>query len=123
MRFPSLLYMSPHGLKWQPKSLARPRRRPPRPVTAPSTPIKGVQFAPRVLIVNELNHCQRSHKGIHMYTNTRGLSAWPVLGAAIAACTLFTGGDSAHADAGTPSVSMSSQGLLVDDTDRGPRRH
>jgi UrcA family protein len=48
-----------------------------------------------------------------MYTNTRGLSAWPVLGAAIAACTLFTGGVSAKDDAVTVSIQVSEQGLDV----------
>ncbi len=48
-----------------------------------------------------------------MYTNTRGLSAWPILGAAIAACTLFTGGVAAKDDAVTVSIQVSTQGLDV----------
>jgi len=51
--------------------------------------------------------------GIHMYTNIRGLSAWPVLGAAIAVCTLFTGGVAAKDDAVTVSIQVSTQGLDV----------
>ena len=46
-----------------------------------------------------------------MYTNTRALSAWPILGAAIAAYTLFTGGVSAKDDAVTVSIQVSTQGL------------
>ena len=48
-----------------------------------------------------------------MYTNTRGLSAWPVLGAAIAACTLFTSSVAAKDDAVTVSIQVSTQGLDV----------
>jgi UrcA family protein len=48
-----------------------------------------------------------------MYTNTRALCAWPILGAAIAACTLFTGGVEAKDDAVTVSIQVSTQGLDV----------
>jgi UrcA family protein len=48
-----------------------------------------------------------------MYTNARALSAWPILGAAIAACTLFTGGVAAKDDAVTVSIQVSTQGLDV----------
>ena len=47
------------------------------------------------------NACMR---GIHMYTKTIAMSAWPVLGAAIAACTLFTGGVAAKDDAVTATL-------------------
>src|SRR5258708_5373772 len=48
--------------------------------------LRGVQFAARGLVV----YCQREiHKEIHMYTKTAFMSAWPVLGAAVVACTLF----------------------------------
>jgi len=48
-----------------------------------------------------------------MYTKTAFMSAWPVLGAAIAACTLFTGGVAAKDDAVTVSIQVSTQGLDV----------
>lgn len=48
-----------------------------------------------------------------MYTNIRGLSAWPILGAAIAAFTLFTGDVAAKDDAVTVSIQVSTQGLDV----------
>jgi len=46
-----------------------------------------------------------------MYTKASALSAWPVLGAAIAACTLFTGDVAAKDDAVTVSIQVSTQGL------------
>ena len=47
-----------------------------------------------------------------MYTNTRVSMAWPILGAAVAACTLFTGGvAAAKDDAVTISIQVSTQGL------------
>jgi UrcA family protein len=48
-----------------------------------------------------------------MYTKTTAVSAWPVLGAAIAACTLFVGSVAAKDDAVTVSIQVSTQGLDV----------
>ncbi len=48
-----------------------------------------------------------------MYTKTTAMSAWPVLGAAMAACTLFAGGVAAKEDAVTVSIQVSTQGLDV----------
>ncbi len=48
-----------------------------------------------------------------MYTNTRGFGAWPILAAAIAACTLFTAGVAAKDDAVTVSIQVNTQGLDV----------
>ena len=48
-----------------------------------------------------------------MYSKTTTMSAWPVLGAAIAACTLFTGSVGAKDDAVTVSIQVSTQGLDV----------
>jgi UrcA family protein len=48
-----------------------------------------------------------------MYTKTTAMSAWPILGAAIAACTLFAGGVAAKEDAVTVSIQVSTQGLDV----------
>jgi UrcA family protein len=48
-----------------------------------------------------------------MYTKTTDMSAWPVLGAAIAACTLFAGSVAAKDHAVTVSIRVSTQGLDV----------
>jgi UrcA family protein len=48
-----------------------------------------------------------------MYTKTTAMSAWPVLGAAIAACTLFGGSVAAKDHAVTVSIQVSTQGLDV----------
>jgi UrcA family protein len=48
-----------------------------------------------------------------MFTKTTALSAWPVLGAAIAACTLFAGSLAAKDDAVTVSIQVSTEGLDV----------
>ena len=48
-----------------------------------------------------------------MYTKTTAMSAWPVLGAAIAACTLFAGSVAAKDDAVTVSIQVSTRGLDV----------
>jgi UrcA family protein len=60
------------------------------------------------------NYFQREiHKEIHMYTRTTARSAWPVFGAAVAACTLFAGSVVAKDDAVTVSIQVSTQGLDV----------
>ena len=48
-----------------------------------------------------------------MYTRTMARSAWPVFGAAVAACTLFAGSVAAKDDAVTVSIQVSTQGLDV----------
>jgi UrcA family protein len=48
-----------------------------------------------------------------MYIKTTAMSALPVLGAAIAACTLFAGSVAAKDDAVTVSIQVSTQGLDV----------
>ena len=48
-----------------------------------------------------------------MYTKTTAKSAWPVLGAAIAACTLFAGSVAAKDDAVAVSIQVSTQGLDI----------
>jgi UrcA family protein len=58
------------------------------------------------------NYCQREiHREIHMYTKTAFISAWPVLGAAIVACTLFAGNVAANEV--TVAIQVSTQGLDV----------
>ena len=67
-------------------------------------------------------YCQREiHKEIHMYTRTTARSAWPVFGAAVAACTLFAGSVAAKDDAVTVSIQVSTQGLDVSQP-RGAQR-
>ena len=46
-----------------------------------------------------------------MYTNTKALSARLIFGAAISACTLFTGGVAAKEDSVTISIQVSTRGL------------
>jgi UrcA family protein len=59
------------------------------------------------------NYCQcEIHKEIHMYTKTV-LSAWPVLGATVVACTLFAGNVAAKDQQVTVAVQVSTQGLDV----------
>ena len=48
-----------------------------------------------------------------MYPKTTAMSAWPILGAAIAACTLFAGSVAAKDDAVTVSIQVSTQGVDV----------
>ena len=58
------------------------------------------------------NYCQREiHREIHMYTKIAFISAWPVLGAAIVACTLFAGNVAANEV--TVAIQVSTQGLDV----------
>ena len=46
-----------------------------------------------------------------MYTKTAVMSAWPVLGAAIVACTLFAGSVAAKDQEVTVAIQVSTQGL------------
>ncbi len=48
-----------------------------------------------------------------MYPKTTAISAWPVLGAAIAVCTLFAGSVAAEEEAVTVSIQVNTQGLDV----------
>jgi UrcA family protein len=48
-----------------------------------------------------------------MYSKTAVMSAWPALGIAVAACTLFAGNVAAKDDAVTVSIQVSAQGLDV----------
>jgi UrcA family protein len=58
------------------------------------------------------NHCQREiHQEIHMYTKTDFFSVWPVLGAALVACTLFAGSVAAKDQEFTVAIHVSTQGL------------
>jgi UrcA family protein len=60
------------------------------------------------------NSCQRDiHKEIHMYTKTTAMSAWPVLGAAVVACTLFAGNVAAKDHKVTVAMQVSSRGLDI----------
>jgi UrcA family protein len=60
------------------------------------------------------NYCQREiHKEIHMYTKTAFISAWPVVGAAIVACTLFAGSVAAKDQEFTVAYRVTTQGLDV----------
>lgn len=54
-----------------------------------------------------------SVRGIHMYTKTTAMGAWPILGAAITAWTLFAGSVAAKDEAVTVSIQVSTQGLDV----------
>jgi UrcA family protein len=57
----------------------------------------------------EPNHSQRFHQEIHMYTRRAFMSVWPVLGAAVVACTFFAG-DVAAKDVKV-AYQVSAQGL------------
>jgi UrcA family protein len=58
------------------------------------------------------NHCQREiHTEIHMYTKTASMGTWPVLGAAIVACTLFAGSVAAGDQEFTVAYRVSTRGL------------
>jgi UrcA family protein len=48
-----------------------------------------------------------------MYTKTTAMSAWPILGATIAACALLAGSVAAKDHAVTVSIQVSTQGLDV----------
>jgi UrcA family protein len=114
MKFPLILYMSPHGLKWQPKYLAYPKPVRRRPLTTPVISILEVSKSRHEdsLSMNRTT-VSAFTRGIHMYTKTTAMSARAVLGAAIAACTLFTGSVAAQDDAVTVSIQVSTQGLDV----------
>src|ERR1700683_1006054 len=85
MKFPLIFYMSPEGPKWQPKYFVNPRRLPhPTDHHTRHPEFKGVQFAPRVLVVN----ATRRHEEIPMYSKVAFMSAY-ALGATVIACTLF----------------------------------
>ena len=113
MQFPLILYMSPPGPKWQPKFSAHPRRPAPRPIITPV--IRNLEVSnslPRGLVINEPNFSStRIHEEIHMYTKRAVMSAWPVLGAAVVACTLFAGSVAAKDQEFTVAIQVSTQGL------------
>jgi UrcA family protein len=71
---------------------------------------RGVQFAPRGLVINVPNNLSTQiEEEIHMYIRTTVIGAWSVLGAAIAASTLFAGG--ATAKEVTVAIQVNAQGL------------
>ena len=88
MKFPPFLYMSPQGPKWQPKYLRTPGPRPPTDRNPRHREIRGVQFAPRGLVINVSNNlATRIYKEIHCAL----MRARAVLGAAVVGGTLFAG--------------------------------
>jgi UrcA family protein len=75
---------------------------------------KGVQFAPQGLVVNVPKPFQReSMRRFHMYSKTAFMSAWPVLGATVIACTLFAGSVAAEGQEFTVAYRVTTQGLDV----------
>jgi UrcA family protein len=71
---------------------------------------RGVQFAPRGLVINVPNNLSTPiDEEIHMYTRRTVKSAWPVLGAAVVACVLVAG--SVAAKEVTVAIQVSTQGL------------
>src|ERR1700736_5854991 len=69
--FPSHLYMSPPGPKWQPKSLPHPRPTQPDQSPTPVPEFRGVQFTARGLVVNEpeLLSTRNSQGDSHVHQN------------------------------------------------------
>jgi len=62
----------------------------PRPIISSGIPkFRGVQFAPRGLVVHVPKPFQREFTRIHMNTKTVFMSAWTVLAAILVACTLL----------------------------------
>jgi UrcA family protein len=53
----------------------------------------------------------RIHEEIDMYTKTIAMSAWPVLGAALVACTLFAGSATANDQEFTVAYRVNTRGL------------
>jgi hypothetical protein len=56
MKFPLILYMSPEGPKWQPKYFAHLAPAPIDRSRLHHAETRGVQFAPRGLVVNVPSH-------------------------------------------------------------------